>query len=566
MSCAILSVRTFGRGAWMRYINPIDSRIAFERLLRSPYFVDKTGLIVRIAPLIDTEQSFVCITRPRRFGKTVNARMLACFLSCGLEASGLFEGLEVASQPQAMAHLQGHDVIYIDFSSLPQDCGGYPDYIGHIAGGLIEDLRRFAPLADIPEDETDVVAALERAFSAEGKRFCFVIDEWDSMFFNPLFSEKDQRAFLMFLKQLLKSRAYVEFAYMTGILPIAKHSTGSELNMFAEYSAIDDPRYERFFGFTEDEVRTLCERSEADRSERMNLAGQSHRKLSFDDLKRWYDGYAAFDGASMFNPRSVVMALSDGCLRSYWTESGPYDEIYYYVKNNIAEVREDLVRMVAGESVPADMKGYAASSMSLSTKDEIFSAMVVYGFLSHRDGRVSIPNHELMLKFQDALGKQGMGYVGRLARRSESMLEATLRGDVAMMEEIIGAAHDQKVPLLRYANESDLAALVNLVYLAARDHYQVRREEPAGKGVADVAFIPLNAADARWVPFVIELKAGGSAQDAIAQIRSRDYLALFKDCLVGEDPSMPPLAVGIAWDPMTKTHECAVEPLREEVG
>lgn len=350
----------------MRYINPIDSRIAFERLLRSPCYVDKTGLIVRIAPLIDTEQSFLCITRPRRFGKTVNARMLACFLSRGPEAPGLFEGLEVASQPQAMAHLHGYDVIYIDFSSLPQDCGGYPDYIGHIAGGLIEDLRRFAPLADIPEDETDVVAALERAFSAEGKRFCFVI-EWDSMFFNQLFSEKDQRAFLMFLEQLLESRAYVEFAYMTGILPIVKHSSRSKLNMFAGCSAI-------------------------------------------------------------------------------------------------------------------------------------------------------------------------------------------------------GAAHDREVPLLRFANESDLAALVNLVYLAAWDHCQMRREEPAGKGVADVAFIPMNAADARWVPFVIELKAGGSAQDAIAQIRSRDYLALFRDCLVGEDPSMPPLAVGIAWDPVTRTHECAVEPLWEEVG
>lgn len=452
----------------MRYINPIDSKIAFERLLRSPYFVDKTGLIVRIAPLIDAEQSFVCITRPRRFGKTVNARMLACFLSRGLESSGLFEGLEAASQPQVMAHLQGHDAIYIDFSSLPQDCGGYPDYIGHIAGGLIEDLCRFAPLADIPEDETDVAAALGRAFSAEGKRFCFVIDEWDSMFFNPLFSEKDQRAFLMFLKQLLRSRAYVELAYMTGILPIAKHSTGSEPNVFAEYSAIDDPRYERFFGFTEDEVRTLCERDGADRSERMGLAGQAHRKVLFDDLKRWYDGYAASDGASMFNPRSVVMALSDGCLRSYWAASGPCDEIYCYVKNNIAEVREDLVRMVAGESVPADMKGYAA--------------------------------------------------------------------------------------------------LVDLVYLAAWDHCQVRREEPADKGVADVAFIPLNAADARWVPFVIELKAGGSVQDAIAQIRSRDYLALFKDSLVGEGPSAIPLAVGIAWDPAAKTHECAVEPLQEEIG
>ena len=154
-----------------------------------------------------------------------------------------------------------------------------------------------------------------------------------------------------------------------------------------------------------------------------------------------------------------------------------------------------------------------------------------------------------------------MGYVARLARRSEDMLEATLAGDIETMTEIIEAAHDQEVPLLRYANESDLAALTNLVYLAARDRYVVRREEPAGKGVADVAFVPQRGADARWRPFIVELKAGGTAEDAVAQIRERDYGALFTDALLGEGGAVRPLAVGIAWDPRTKTHDCVVEEL-----
>ena len=291
----------------------------------------------------------ICVTRPRRFGKTVNAQMLSSFLARGLDA-------------------------------------------------------------------------------------------------DPLFTEDDQRAFLMFLKQLLKTKPYVEFAYMTGILPIAKHSTGSELNMFVEYSAVEDPRYGRFFGFTQDEVRELCAR---------HLARTPDARVGYEGLERWYDGYLTEDGERRFNPRSVVLALIDDSLRSYWTESGPYDEIYYYVRNNIAAVRDDLVRMVAGEPVRAEMENYAASSMSLTTTDEIFSAMVVYGFLTYYDGCVSIPNHELMLKFQKLLAKEDMGYVARLARRSEDMLDATLRGDAATMAEIIEAAHDQEVPLLRYANEAD---------------------------------------------------------------------------------------------------------------
>lgn len=215
------------------------------------------------------------------------------------------------------------------------------------------------------------------------------MDEWDSLFFNPLFTEDGQRSFLMLLKQLLKTKPYVELSHMAGILSIAKHSTGSELNMFVEYGAVEDLRYDRFFGFTQDEVRELCAR---------HLACTPDAWVGYEGLEHWYDGYLAEDGERRFNPRSVVLALIDDSLRSCWTESGPYDEIHCYVRNNIAAVRDDLVRMAAGEPERAEMENYAASSMSLSTKDEIFSAMVVYGFLTYYDGCVSIPNHVLMLK------------------------------------------------------------------------------------------------------------------------------------------------------------------------
>ena len=241
----------------MTYLNAQASKITFSELRGAKYFVDKSGLISALVPSISVPEKYICITRPRRFGKTTNARMVACFLSRGLEAEGLFDGLEVSRDAEAMQHLGAHDVIYIDFSALPDDCENYGEYIWAIRSGIISDLREAYPQANIAEDERDLFDALNSAFINAGASFCFVMDEWDSMFFNSKFSEADQREFLMFLKQLLKGRAYVDFAYMTGILPIAKHSTGSELNMFTEYSAVDDPKFEKFFGFTEAEVREL---------------------------------------------------------------------------------------------------------------------------------------------------------------------------------------------------------------------------------------------------------------------------------------------------------------------
>ncbi len=539
----------------MRYINTMESKALFARLRRSTYFVDKTGLASAVAGSIGTEQCYLCITRPRRFGKSANARMLACFLSRGLDAAGMFEGLEVSRDAQAMAHLGAHDVIYIDFSRLPDERCSYSEYIAYVKGGLVADVRAAFPELGLPPD-AEPHDALEAAFQQTGGGFVFVMDEWDSMFFNDMFSEDDRRAFLMFLKQLLKGRAYVELAYMTGILPIAKHSTGSELNMFDEFSAARDGGYGRYFGFTEDEVRALVARHE----ERFAAAGRTP-EVDYEGLAWWYDGYIARDGSRRFNPRSVALALTTDHLKSYWTESGPYDEIYRYVRHNTAAVRDDLARMVAGESVPAEMENYAASSMSLSTRDEILSAMAVYGFLTAYDGRVSIPNHELMLKFQKLMRKEDMGYIARLANRSEEALAATLRGDAGAVAAVVEAAHDQEVPLLRYASEADLAALVNLVYLSARDRYHVRREEPAGKGVADVAFAPRDPSDPSLRPFVVELKARAGAEAAVAQIRERGYASAFSDALTGDYPyAARPLAVGIAWD-ADKVHECAIEEL-----
>ncbi len=537
----------------MLYINAQSSKKEFEGLRRSTYFVDKTGLISALVPYIGTAEAYVCITRPRRYGKTINAQTLACFLSRGLDAAKLFDGLEVSKDEQAMKHLGAHDVIYIDFSEQPFGCKNYKEYIGAIKKRIISELRELYPQANISPDEQGLLSALETVYNKAKASFCFVMDEWDSMFFDDKFSEEDQSEYLMFLRQLLKDRPYVDFAYMTGILPIVKRTYASDINMFDEYDAISDPCYAQFFGFTEDEVRSLCIQHK-----KLNPDAQ----LDYEDFAYWYDGYLTKKGEHMYNPWSVVLALDRDSMGPFWNNSGPYDEIHYYASNNIDAVRDDIVRMVSGESVKVDIERYAASSNTLTTKDEILSAMVVYGFLTYYDGYVSIPNHELMLKFEDVLEKENMGYVAKLANKSRDMLRATYYEDAEAMDQIIESANNQEIPLLKTNKETDLVALINVIYIAARSRYFVRPEQPAGKGVADVAFIPKKPKDKDCRPFVVELRTADSAAQAIEQICNKNYTAIFEDALTGDAHyAQPPLAVGIAWDPKTKAHECIVEEL-----
>ena len=248
---------------------------------------------------------------------------------------------------------------------------------------ILQDLIREFPNVGI-DCETAVWDALNQILEIEDDvKFIFVLDEWDFIFHRQFVTDSDKAAFIDFISNLLKDQPYVELAYMTGILPIAKYSSGSELNMFLEYTMATKVRYGEYFGFSDEEVDILFERY---------LKLTEKPSISRDKLRIWYDGYQTLSGKRLYNPRSVVCALSDNQLSNYWTNSGPYDEIFYYVRKNVDDVRDDIALMAAGESVPANIQEYAATSMELRTKDEVLSAMVVYGFLCVENGRVSIPN------------------------------------------------------------------------------------------------------------------------------------------------------------------------------
>lgn len=436
--------------------------------MQRPYFVDKTLILSELFPFIESGNSHICITRPRRFGKTVMANMIGAFFEKDEDTKEIFDQLKISKSPEYEKHRNKHDVIYIDFSKMPEDCDSYDQYISRIINRLKKDLIREYPDADYEEEDAlwDILDCIFDMY--DGQKFIFVMDEWDCVF---------HKAF-----------------------------------------------------------------------------------ITREQLRLWYDGYATKAGERMYNPMSVVTALSNNNIGNYWTSSGPYDEIFYYIKNNVADVKADLVLMVAGEVVQAKVREYAATSMNLSTKNEIFSAMVVYGFLSYENGKVRIPNKELMEKFDEMLQKEeSLGYIYRLAKESDKMLQATLANDTKTMEKILSYVHDTETPILSYNHETELSAIVNLAYLSARDQYRIEREDKAGKGFVDFIFYPYDrAADG----VILELKVDKTPEYAISQIKEKQYALRFKGKLAEKQQFTGRiLAVGINYDKETKQHRCKVEEI-----
>lgn len=307
-------------------------------------------MLRELFPYVSAGNRHICITRPRRFGKTIMANMISSFFQKASDSSDVFDSLAISQVDDYRRYKNQYNVIRIDFSKMPRNCDSYTQYIERIEALLIEDVKEAFPQVKI--NEADAVGdILESVFVQCGEKFIFVLDEWDFIFHRDFINEIDKEKYVAFLSNLLKDRPYVVLSYMTGILPIAKYSSGSELNMFAEFTMVNSPMFGEYFGFTDDEVDDLYRRYivECDRQHK-------EKSVTRKGLRDWYNGYYTKSGERVYNPRSVVFALQFNNLANYWTSSGPYDEIYYYIRNNISDVRDDLALMISGESVTAKYK------------------------------------------------------------------------------------------------------------------------------------------------------------------------------------------------------------------
>ncbi|MCD7883384.1 MAG: ATP-binding protein [Lachnospiraceae bacterium] len=547
------------------YLNSTQAYFLYESEVKKPYFVDKTAMLKKLIPLVKEGNNHLCISRPRRFGKSVVAEMIGAFFGKGADGSGIFDSLKIAQESQSSLsdsseaceafnyreYMNQYNLIYINFIEAANLSKSYNEFMKRIERFLIRDFRKAFPNVEFWEGLSPV-ELMKMIHDDTQESFILVFDEWDCIFHKTYTTNEDRRNFINWLAALTKDKGYIALSYMTGILPIAKYSSGSTINNFLEYTMATDDLFNEYFGFTEAEVDELYHRYEARTLE---------RNISREDLKYWYDGYHTPSSERMYNPRSVVEALTRNRIRSYWKSTGSYAEISTYIRHDRDDIKKDVALMVAGEAVKADVEEYAAAEMSLTTRNEILSAMVVYGFLNYEDGKVHIPNKELMDEFAKTIReRKDLGYINRLAIESDRMLTATLKGDTKTMEEILQFAHNTETPLLDYNDETELTAIVNLVYLAARDSYYVERENKAGKGYVDFIFYPERVDDDG---IILELKVDDTPEAAILQIKDRNYALKFQGKMAEKKRHFGRiLLVGIGYDKKKKAHSCKIEVLR----
>ena len=516
------------------YLNTDKPYENYKRLVNTEYFVDKSSIIKKLNNLLNTTNCYVCITRPRRFGKSSIADMLGAYYSKAVDSREIFDKLNISKCIGYKENLNNHNVINISFNDIPDEGNRYEHYIAMIKNSLKSDIAHKYP--EINLDDFYTISSMLRATK---EKFIFIFDEWDYIFNNNLF-EENQDDFLEFLRSLLKDQPYVELAYMTGVLPIKKYSSGSALNMFDEFTMLDDFQYGDYFGFLEDEVLQLC---------------STERKPSFKEISQWYNGYINEDGEKIYNPRSVVKSLLNKKCRSYWTNTGAMDEVTKYLKYNIHDIREDVIEMVAGNEIDIIInEEFRAGQKAPRTREEIYSAMIVLGFLSYHDGYLKIPNKELMKEFEKALKDEAFGYVSEIVENSKKMLKATLNKDRETVIKILHDVHNSEIPILQYNDENSLACVVTLAYLSARDIYRIEREEKSGKGYTDFSFHPRRKGD---IAFILELKKDDTPENAIKQIRKKEYVEKFKK----ENESRRMLLVAVCYDSKEKEHSCIIEEI-----
>lgn len=520
------------------YLNP--SNRMFQTMLDSEFYVDKSGLVSFMNRRIGRESRFVAVSRPRRFGKSVDANMLVAYYSKGCDSHAQFEGLEVASDPSFKQHLNAHDVIRVDAQRLIGRGGGIQNLVKVFEEEVGREVRAAWP-HDIPNFAQSLPQILEYAADAKGSGFIFVIDEWDCPMREDSSDEVLQKRWLDFLRDLFKGAPYVDAAYITGILPIKKYGKHSALNLFREYSITKPKALTRLMGFDKDDVMRLCERFSMD----------------YSQMEQWYDGYLlGKERIHVYNPNSVACAIEERQFHSYWTETETYEALQVYIDMDFDGLQQELVAMLDGQHVAANLSGFGNTMTGITSKDDVYALLAHLGYLGYDEveGKVFIPNEEIRREFATSVRKGARPQLARLVRESSELQQRVLAGDEDYVADAIGRAHSSAAGPHYYNDEQALRAAVKLAFIWSIDDYLRVDELPGGRGYADVVFIPKPGSP--LPPIVIELEWDRPTNAAIGQIRKRNYPAalanLKGDCVL----------VGVTYRDGDERHECRIERIR----
>ena len=519
------------------YLNPGNEN--FRDTLKRPIYVDKTEMISVLNHFISTDNKYICISRPRRFGKTLAGNMLAAYYSKGCDSRELFAPYKISSKTDFESNLNKLNVIQIDLNSEYQNIEDKDLLLKRLTSSIRSEMRIEFPEVQLDEDYT-LGECILKIYSDTKQTFVIIIDEYDVLAREQI-SEKLFAEYLSLLNGLFKSntlRPAISLAYLTGILPIVRDKIQSKLNNFEEYTILDASELTEFVGFTSDEVKALCEKYNID----------------YFECKNWYDGYSQH-GYEIYNPESVVKSILKKDFGSYWGKTSTYEAIAERIRANFEGTKEDVIKMLSGENIDVNVTRYMNTMNSFNSKSDVFTYLIHLGYLAYdrEEKTCRIPNKEVRQEWFNAIETEPEYKVtNKIIQNSKEMFKEMLRGNAEAVEKSLDESHIHVTSNRSYNNEDALQGAIYLSFIYALNKYTCVKEMTAGKGFADVIYIPLHQTEPA---IIVELKRNSCAETALNQIKEKKYF----DSLVHYSGEL--IFVGINYDEKNKTHECKIERL-----
>ena len=522
-----------------RFVNPDNS--AFQVALNSKIYVDKTGLLEYTNSVLGTTEAYICNSRPRRFGKSYAANMLAAYYSKGCDSREMFSEFAISKKEDFTIHLNKYDVIHIDIQWFLTNCDDIDNFVAFLTKSILNELKVIYPMV-ITSDITTIPQALSNIREKTGNKFIVIIDEWDVIIRDEAAKEKVQEDYINFLRGMFKGvepTKYIQLAYITGILPIKKEKTQSALNNFDEFTMLSAGAFASYIGFTDDEVKALCKNYNKD----------------FEKVKRWYDGYI-LEEYQVYNPKAVVSVLLKGSFKSYWSETASYDAIVPLINMNYDGLKTSIIEMLSGDTIKVNTTTFRNDTVNFKSKDDVLTYLIHLGYIGYDEVKKSafIPNEEIRQELKNAVESKRWNEFDSFQQESENLLDATIDMDSRKVAEQIEKIHSQYVSVIQYHNENSLSSVLTIAYLSSMQYYyKPIREMPSGRGFADFVYLPKPEYTDEYPALVVELKLKTYAETAMQQIKDKKYTESLSD-YTGNI-----LMVGINYDKSGKKHECIIE-------
>ncbi|MBO7145090.1 MAG: AAA family ATPase [Salinivirgaceae bacterium] len=517
------------------YLNP--DNVGFKMILAGKIYIDKTMMLSTLNEFIDTGNNYICVSRPRRFGKTFASDMMCAYYSKGCNSRPIFDKMKVATAANYDEYLNKLNLIKIDVASEYQNARDKDNFLNKLTDFVKDEFVAQFPAINFAYAES-IADCILKVYSVNGERFVVILDEYDCLVRDAIGTHVFAD-YLMFLNGLFKSNTLkpaIALAYITGILPVVRDRVQSKLNNFQEYTILDALELSEYIGFTQEEVIPLCR----------------HYGVDFAECKQHYDGYSQ-NGYEIYNPESVVRCMLTKKFGNFWGRTSTYTVITDRIKHGYKGIKEDIIRMLAGENIKVNVTRYMNTMTDFITKDDVFTYLIHLGYLAYNepDETCRIPNLEVRREWYNAIESlEEYSATDQIIKDSEELLNQTFMKNGDAVAKALDRSHIHVTSNRSYNNEDALMSAIYLAFIKAVDYYTIVKEMTTGKGFADVVYIPVFPGRPAMI---IELKRNGSADSALNQIRERRYF----DSLRHYQGSL--LFVGINYDEATKTHTCAIQ-------